>query len=76
MKVISDADYYGWKICVFVLLVVLIVMLLNYPEQQEINIESEVIYNTDTIRDTIIQHDTITKWKLKENVVTTDTISF
>lgn len=62
MKIMSDAEAFGWKFLSFLMIVLVIAILLSNssPDTNEIPL---VEYDTITVNDTVVIHDTVYKWK-------------
>lgn len=63
MKIISDIEYFSWKFATIILSIVMIIMLFRFLIKSPCDTIPEVMYDTITINDTLIVHDTIYRWK-------------
>lgn len=62
MKIMSDAEAFGWKFLSLFMLFLVIVILLHDPSS-EVDYSPALIYDTITVTDTVTIHDTVYKWK-------------
>ena len=63
MVIMSDGEAFGWKMTVFVCIVVLIILLFGKSPKNDCEQYQERIIDTVMVSDTIYQTDTVTVWK-------------
>lgn len=76
MKIMSDAEAFGWKFLSFLMIVLVIIILLSTPSTDANEIPL-VEYDTITVIDTVTIHDTVYKWKEpKKQMCDTQIVSY